>query len=449
MATLTNALRNEYQALYDSCVIGKGHAAEIAATVKKVKQNRKRYEAVGKPLGIPWYVVGLIHAMEGSLSFTTHLHNGDPLTARTVHVPTGRPTTGNPPFTWEQSARDALGYEGFGSWHDWSVPGVLYKLEAYNGWGYRHHPEVGYTPYLWSFSNHYTKGKYVGDGVFSPTTVSQQIGAGVLLNQLLGGASTNGQPGPRVLQLANPDMTGQDVVAAQELLKQNAFGTFDPGKADGDFGRTTAGAVWRAKWELGYPDKQVNSSYGPLVAEYLSGKKPLPADFQARRKTRLAEAKSEQGIRKQIVTWALWGVDNTGKIGYSENGPRLAALTTPGALPLTTDCSGFATLCYAWSGAPNPNAQGSYDPNGTNYTGTMLARCRHIPPGSVQPGDLVVWWPPATGHHVAIVVETGPDPQLVSHGGSSGPLKIRFSTESAAQASSQARAKNAVWLSTF
>ena len=54
-----------------------------------------------------------------------------------------------------------------------------YKLEKYNGIGYRaHHVN---SPYLWGGSNQYTRGKYVQDGVFSITAVSMQIGAMVLL----------------------------------------------------------------------------------------------------------------------------------------------------------------------------------------------------------------------------------------------------------------------------
>ena len=46
---------------------------------------------------------------------------------------------------------------------------MLFRLEAYNGSGYRDkHPDVK-TPYLWSFSNHYTRGKYVADGTVSGT----------------------------------------------------------------------------------------------------------------------------------------------------------------------------------------------------------------------------------------------------------------------------------------
>ena len=65
-----------------------------------------------------------------------HLHNGDPLQARTVHVPSGRPVVGSPPFTWRQSALDALTLKGFHEVGDWSVPHMLYLLEKYNGTAY-------------------------------------------------------------------------------------------------------------------------------------------------------------------------------------------------------------------------------------------------------------------------------------------------------------------------
>jgi lysozyme family protein len=38
---------------------------------------------------------------------------------------------------------------------------------------------------LWSFSNHYTKGKYVSDGKFDPEAVSQQVGSALVLKRLV------------------------------------------------------------------------------------------------------------------------------------------------------------------------------------------------------------------------------------------------------------------------
>jgi lysozyme family protein len=186
MATqFTPQLQSEYQRLFDTCVVNLEKLSEINSIVSKIKRSKSRYEMVGDKLSIPWYFIGIIHSLEGGGNFKTHLHNGDPLTARTVQVPKGRPKTGNPPFEWEFSAEDALTLEGLDQWKDWSIPGILFKLEGYNGYGYHKATININSPYLWSYSNHYTKGKFVKDGVFSPTAVSKQCGAAILLRRLI------------------------------------------------------------------------------------------------------------------------------------------------------------------------------------------------------------------------------------------------------------------------
>ena len=186
MATVrfNNTLQADYRQLFDGCLIQESRASEIQSAVMRIVRGRSRYEAVGSPLGIPWFVVGVIHCMEGKLNFATHLHNGDPLTARTIHVPAGRPRQGMSPFAWEDSARDALCLRNLHKWSDWGLAGTLYQLEGYNGFGYRlYHPEVR-TPYLWGGSNWYAGGKYVADGTWSPGAASKQCGAAVLLRRM-------------------------------------------------------------------------------------------------------------------------------------------------------------------------------------------------------------------------------------------------------------------------
>ncbi len=181
---LTETLRKEYENLFNTCAIRPDRMREVERTVAALLGDKSRYEGAGGDLGIPWYFVGAIHNMEASRDFTRHLHNGDPLTARTVNVPAGRPKTGSPPFTWEESAKDALAMRGLGAETDWSLAGTLYQIEGYNGWGYRRqHPHV-LSPYLWCFSDHYTSGKYVADGTWSDTAVSRQCGAAVLLRRM-------------------------------------------------------------------------------------------------------------------------------------------------------------------------------------------------------------------------------------------------------------------------
>ena len=94
MAQLTNDLKADYQRRFDTCVIRPNRMADVDALVAQIASNRKRYAAAGNPVGTPWYVVGVIHALESSLNFGRHLHNGDPLTARTVQVPAGQAQDG-------------------------------------------------------------------------------------------------------------------------------------------------------------------------------------------------------------------------------------------------------------------------------------------------------------------------------------------------------------------
>lgn len=132
---------------------------------------------------VPWYFIACVHYMECNFSFKHHLHNGDPLTGYTVHVPANRPKVGHaPPFTFEESAVDAIKLMKYDQVTNWSLSFILLKLEGYNGFGYNR--KGIHTPYLWSYSNHYTKGKYVKDGVYDADAVSSQLGAAVILKRM-------------------------------------------------------------------------------------------------------------------------------------------------------------------------------------------------------------------------------------------------------------------------
>lgn len=180
----SDALASEYQRLYDQCEIRPNRFKMVDKVVDGILADQERYESVGKALSIPWFLIAAIHNLESSRRFTRHLHNGDPLSDRTRQVPAGRPHAGNPPFTWEESAEDALKLHGLHRIEDWTLPRLLYEMERYNGWGYRsHHPHV-LSPYLWSYSNHYSRGKYVADGRWSDTAISNQSGGVVVIRRL-------------------------------------------------------------------------------------------------------------------------------------------------------------------------------------------------------------------------------------------------------------------------
>lgn len=132
---------------------------------------------------MPWYVIAVIHYRESSNSFNRHLHNGDSLKARTIRVPVGRPIKGNPPFKWEDSAIDALTMQKLNKVTDWSIENVLILLEKYNGLGYKKKGVP--SPYLWSWSDKYTSGKYVADGKYDPNVIDAQCGTAILLKYLI------------------------------------------------------------------------------------------------------------------------------------------------------------------------------------------------------------------------------------------------------------------------
>ncbi|MFI5220044.1 MAG: SH3 domain-containing protein [Bacteroidia bacterium] len=181
---LDSLLRKEYQDLFDTCKINENRIDDVDRVVDRIIAGKARYEGVGNPLNIPWYFIGLVHNMECSLNFNLHLHNGDLLSKRTIHVPANRPVNGNPPFTWETSATDALTFDGIHLRTDWTLPALLYFMEGYNGYGYRkYHPDVK-SPYLWSFSDKYTKGKYRSDGKWDSELVSEQCGSAVILKRM-------------------------------------------------------------------------------------------------------------------------------------------------------------------------------------------------------------------------------------------------------------------------
>lgn len=183
---LTQAMRNEYSTRFATLTVLQSRKVEVEKIITRMLKSRDRYSYVSAITGVPWFVVGAIHQMECSGNFDCHLHNGNPLTARTFDVPAGRPVTapasGHFPYTWEESAIDALCYDGFDAWRDWSPAGTLYKLEAYNGMGYRAKGIA--SPYLFGGTPFYVGGKYTKDHGFDPHAVSKQIGAAALLRRM-------------------------------------------------------------------------------------------------------------------------------------------------------------------------------------------------------------------------------------------------------------------------
>jgi len=187
-------LAAEYKTLWDTATIRPAKAPAVTKVAQDLRALKSTYDEVSAATTVPWFIVGLIHNLEASFNMKAHLHNGDLLSARTVQVPNGRPKNGSPPFSWTESAIDALtmhGMQNIGK-DGWSIERISFELERYNGFGYRrNHPTVK-SPYLWSCTNQYTSGKYVGDHRFDMTAVSAQVGAMAVLKQLVADGVVHG-----------------------------------------------------------------------------------------------------------------------------------------------------------------------------------------------------------------------------------------------------------------
>ncbi len=109
-------------------------------------------------------------------------------------------------------------------------------LERYNGLGYYHKGLP--SPYVWSGTDQYVKGKYVADGVFDPNAVDSQLGcAGLLLTMqaidhaiIIGEPRTMPEPIPVPVPPTHPTNAQHAGAAAAvfaaiaALLNANTFG---------------------------------------------------------------------------------------------------------------------------------------------------------------------------------------------------------------------------------
>jgi lysozyme family protein len=188
--TYAYEVMRHYNTLWNSMEILPEWEERVIEAVQVIRRSQPTYELFVQSFNtdLPWYVVAAIHMMECDCRFDCHLHNGDSLKQRTIHEPKGRPLLPplagvGKPYMWHESAKDALRMKDWHNYHSWDIAHCLFRIENYNGDYYRNHNMN--SPYLWSGSNHYTRGKFVEDHVFDPNAVSQQVGAAVLIKRLL------------------------------------------------------------------------------------------------------------------------------------------------------------------------------------------------------------------------------------------------------------------------
>lgn len=182
--------KKDYENLWATCSIRPEHEKAVKALADRILKGRTQYEKVANMLAgelphISWWIIGVIHHMEAGCDFNKYQQNGAPVGQVSKIVPKGIIFD-----SWEDSALAASRDELTGL--DGTIAKTLAVLEGFNGYGYRLFHQDVKSPYLWSFTNHYTKGKYVEEkdaaGVYrvrwKPDLVSQQCGIAAILENL-------------------------------------------------------------------------------------------------------------------------------------------------------------------------------------------------------------------------------------------------------------------------
>ncbi len=249
---------NEYRRLFETLEVRSTRTADVDWLADRALSLQPRYRRIGDPIKVPWYFIAAVHMRESSFRVDLHLHNGDPLTAQTVRIPAKRPPTGAPPFTFEQSAIDALRMKSLDKVKDWSLPHLLFKLEAYNGFGYQTRGLP--SPYLWSFSHHYQRGKFVADSKFDPAALDKQCGTATLLRRLA--------ERQEIRFADEPSLDAEAIVVPFAINRPTAAAEIERAQALQHWLNTFSGVYLKVD---GWPGTRTSNAFKVVTGSYLPG----------------------------------------------------------------------------------------------------------------------------------------------------------------------------------
>lgn len=174
----------EYVYLWSICTIN-GLQNSIQHFVKIILANKSQYQQVQARTNVPWYVVASDHMKEASCDFTKCLANGQPWDQKTTIVPIGF----GPWTSWVEAAVWAYEHQGISGRSDWTLANCFFRLEGFNGFGYRTGKMQGTTPlnaspYIYNATPFYEKGLAVADHTFDSNKVDDNPGCMALLKAL-------------------------------------------------------------------------------------------------------------------------------------------------------------------------------------------------------------------------------------------------------------------------
>lgn len=205
------------------------------------------------------------------------------------------------------------------------------------------------------------------------------------------------------LYLTSPLTRGPQVLTAQKLLRGEGskFGNYHPGPVDGVWGQQAHAATKRAKYWLGYKDKNINGKFDKDVRWLLMGKRSLSVGQRWRRRQRLDAHKAIR-LRQKAFQKAV------SQVGVKEsprgsNQQKYGVWYTWNGVPW---CAIFVSWCYAQAGSKQvkKGARWAYTPFMLSDAKYGRYGLRAISPSEAKQGDIVLFdWNPsggATADHV-------------------------------------------------
>jgi lysozyme family protein/peptidoglycan hydrolase-like protein with peptidoglycan-binding domain len=247
------SLKSEYEQNWANLEIRPARLSDANAVARKAINGKATYQQIERLTGVPWHFAALCHYRESNFDFDTYLGNGETLHRATTLVPKGR----GPFATFVDGAVDAFRIENFVGAHDWGIARILFRLEAFNGFGY--HAKGCNSPYLYGGSTLYgppeaRAGKFVRDHVFDSGHVDSQLGTAVILHAMMSLDSSITLDGsPQFASRAEPeDDAASTIVLMQQAL--NKLGANPPLAEDGISGPKTRTAVSQFQQQNGLRD---------------------------------------------------------------------------------------------------------------------------------------------------------------------------------------------------
>lgn len=164
--------------------LSQGQKGDMDLFLRNWDKHEARYNQVGHSANMPPELIAALHWRESSGDFGTYLHQGDPLGKPPRHWPTNIPTF----HKWEDAASDALQRQKgiqkmFQIGHDTTDMAALASYsEFYNGLGYHYKDKP--SPYVFSGTDQYQRGKYVADGHYDPNAKDSQLGTMAMIAAL-------------------------------------------------------------------------------------------------------------------------------------------------------------------------------------------------------------------------------------------------------------------------